>query len=633
MSAKSQFGLLKLRRFLPLFVTQFLGAFNDNLYKAGLVALFTFTILVAEEHENIYVIAAQGLLSLPFFLFSATAGTLADYFEKSRLITYVKYGELAIAILIALTFLLKLPILMLGVLFLLGTQSAFFGPLKFSILPQHLDNTEIVGGNGVVEMGTFVAILLGTIIGTQLVGTEQERNVEYVMPVALTVVIIVVAVVGLISSYFIPKARSHMDSKPNWNPVTVTIDLLRIASERRSVMRSILGVAWFWSLGAVYLAQFPNLTEDYLHGTKSVFTLLLSVITISIALGSLTCEKLSRKRVEMGLVPIGAFFISVIGIDLFFALNAIPEVDPRGIIGFLQTPSSYRVLIEMICIGFFMGVYVVPLQTLIQVRTPVDRRARVVAANNVMNAALVVCGALWSLLWIEAFKWNIPSLFLFMSIFNAVVSVYIFLQVPEFTMRFVVWMLSHSLYRVDHTGIDLVPEKGGALIASNHVSYIDALVLAGAVRRPIRFVMAKDVYDTPVLNYLFRACRTIPIAPKSSDPETYNKAFEDIEKALEEGDLLCIFPEGRLTPDGKIGEFKSGIMKILETTPVPVIPAALQGLWGTKFTNHGEGLFKGSLNLRSKLGVALSAPIEGTDVNLEALKREVVRLHSVPVHA
>lgn len=609
-----------------MFITQFLGAFNDNLYKAGLVALFTFTVLVSENHEDIYVIAAQGLLSLPFFLFSATAGTLADYFEKSRLITYVKYGELVIAFLIALTFWSKQPLFMLGVLFLLGTQSAFFGPLKFSILPQHLDNTEIVGGNGVVEMGTFVAILLGTIIGTQLVGTEQERDVAYVMPIALTVLIILVAVVGLVFSYFIPKARSHLDTKPCWNPIKVTGNLLKIASERRSVMRSILGVAWFWSLGAVYLAQFPNLTEDYLYGTKSVFTLLLSVITISIALGSLTCEKLSRKHVEMGLVPIGAFFISVIGIDLFFALNSIPASEPRTVLEFLQTTSSYRVLLEMICIGFFMGIYVVPLQTLIQVRTPVDRRARVVAANNVMNAALVVCGALWSLLWIQVFRWDIPSLFLFMSIFNVVVSVYIFLQVPEFTMRFVVWVLSHSLYRVDHTGIDLVPETGGALIVCNHVSYIDALVLAGAVRRPMRFVMAKDVYDTPFLNYLFRACRTIPIAAKSVDPDTYDQAFIDIEQGLEEGDLLCIFPEGRLTPDGEVGEFKSGVMKILETTPVPVIPAALKGLWGSKFTHHGDGLFKGSLRLGSKLGVALSAPVEGTNVDVNKLKSEVIRL-------
>ena len=609
-----------------MFVTQFLGAFNDNLYKAGLVALFTFTVLVPENYENVYVIVAQGLLSLPFFLFSATAGTLADHFEKSRLISYVKFGELVIAFLIAATFWSRQPVLMLGVLFLLGTQSAFFGPLKFSILPQHLNNSEIVGGNGVVEMGTFVAILLGTIMGTQLVGTEQEQNIAYVIPIALTVLIVVVAVVGLASSFFIPRAQSHSKVQPCWNPIKATVRLLKIASERRSVMRSILGVAWFWSLGAVYLAQFPNLTEDYLHGTKSVFTLLLSIITISIALGSLTCEKLSRRHVEMGLVPIGAFFISFVGIDLYFALNAIPETAPRTVLEFLQTASSYRVIVEMICIGFFMGIYVVPLQSLIQVRTPVDRRARVVAANNVMNALLVVCGALWSLIWIQLLQWDIPSLFLFMSILNVVVSIYIFLQVPEFTMRFVVWILSHSLYRVDHEGIDLVPEKGGALIVCNHVSYIDALVLAGAVRRPIRFVMAKDVYDTPFLNYLFRACRTIPIAPKSKDPDTYNKAFVDIEQALEDGDLLCIFPEGRLTPDGEVGEFKSGVMKVLETIPVPVIPAALKGLWGSKFTHHGEGLWNGSLQLRSKLGVAISAPVEGTNVDLSALKREVVRL-------
>ena len=607
-------------------MTQFLGAFNDNLYKAGLVALFTFTVLVAEDHENIYVIAAQGLLSLPFFLFSATAGTLADHFEKSRLISYVKIGELIIAFLIAFAFWSRQPMLMLGVLFLLGTQSAFFGPLKFSILPQHLNNNEIIGGNGVVEMGTFVAILLGTILGTQLVGTEQEQDVSYVVPITLTVLIIGVAVVGLVSSFYIPQAQSLLKSKPRWNPVKVTIGLLKIASERKSVMRSILGVAWFWSLGAVYLAQFPNLTEDYLYGTKSVFTLLLSVITISIALGSLTCEALSRRHIEMGLVPIGAFFISIVGIDLFFSLNSIPESAPRTILTFLQTGGSYRVIIEMILIGFFMGIYVVPLQTLIQVRTPEDRRARVVAANNVMNAALVVCGALWSLLWIRVFQWDIPSLFLFMSILNAVVSVYIFLQVPEFTMRFVVWIISHSLYRVRHRGIDLVPETGSAIIVSNHVSYIDALVLAGAVRRPIRFVMAKDVYEMPFLNYLFRACRTIPIAPKSVDLDTYNKAFEDIEQALQDGDLLCIFPEGRLTPDGEVGEFKSGLMKVLVSTPVPVIPAALKGLWGSKFTHHGEGLFKGSLKLRSKLGVAISKPIDGTDVEMSVLKTEVQRL-------
>jgi len=626
LSAKSQFGLFKLRRFLPLFVTQFLGAFNDNLLRAALVAIFTFTVLVSENHEDIYVIAAQGLLSLPFFLFSATAGTLADYFEKSRLITYVKYGEVVIAFLIALAFWSGQPLFMLGLLFLLGTQSAFFAPLKYSILPQHLDSSEIVGGNGVVQMGTFVAILLGTIIGTQLVGTEPDQDVAYAVPYVLAVFIIFVAVAGLIASYFIPKARSHLDSKPRWNPITVTRDLLRIASERRSVMRSILGVAWFWSLGAVYLAQLPNLTEDYLYSSKSVLTLLLSVVTISIALGSLTCEKLSRKHVEMGLVPIGAFFISVIGIELFFAINAVPETAPRTVLAFLQTPSSYRVLIEMVFLGFFMGIYVVPLQTLVQVRTSVEKRARVIAAMNVMNAFVVVCGALWSLLWLHVIGWDIPGLFLFMSIFNACVSVYIFLQVPEFTMRFVVWVLSHSMYRVRHEGIDLVPESGGALIACNHVSYIDALILAGAVRRPIRFVMAKDVYDMPFLNYLFRACRTIPIAPKSVDPHTYDKAFEDIEQALEEGDLLCIFPEGRLTPDGKVGEFKSGIMKVLEKTPVPVVPAALKGLWGMKFTHHGDGLFRGSWKLRSKLGVALSAPVEGPDVNLYALQREVVRL-------
>ncbi len=638
------------RRFLPLFITQFMGAFNDNLYKAGLLALFTYTTLVAEDRESLYANLATLLLSSPFFLFSSTAGTLADYYEKSRLIQYVKIGELLIAVLIVVAFITRTPWFMLVVIFLLGTQSAFFGPLKFSIIPQHLKETELVGGNALIGGGTLVAILLGTILGTamarhgnvsELHGTVDGaasgnggfftwiNELRETVPFELAILIMIVAIVGLISSYRIPKAPSHYQGTPKWNPIMETFRLFVIASERKAVFQSVFGVSWFWTLGAVYLTQLPKLTESYLFGKPEVYVFLLCLVTLAIAFGSVACELLSRKRVEMGLVPIGAIFVSVIGLDFYFAVTAVSTMGGEGLrtLGqFFSEWTSYRILLDLFIIGFALGLYFVPLQSLIQARTPVDRRARVIAANNILNAAIIAVGIMFSLLWIEVIGWNLPTLLLFFTCFNAVVSIYIFLQVPEFTLRFVVWILSHSLYRVRHQGIDLVPERGGALIVCNHVSYIDALVLAGAVRRPIRFVMSKDVYETRVMNYLFKACRTIPITPKKADPDAYEEAFGEIQEALENGDLLCIFPEGRLTPDGEIKEFRSGVLKILESSPVPVIPAALRGLWGSKFTHHGDGLWKGSMKLWSKLEVALAEPVEAEDVELSKLQYRVMTL-------
>ena len=622
MSETSQFGLLTKKRLLPLFVTQFFGAFNDNIFKSALSVIFVFSYLVADEHEDLYVNLATALLILPLFLFSATAGTLADHYEKSRLIRYVKIAEIGIACLIAIALYTRQVWLLLTVLFLLGTQSAFFSPLKFSILPQHLRESELIGGNGVVEMGTFVAILVGTIIGSVVAGMSDQSSVALV----LTVTIVAAALIGYGSSLAIPEAVSVYAGNPGWNPIKETIGLIKIASERKAVMRSILGVSWFWTLGAVYIAQFAKLTEEHLMGASLVVPLLLGIVTISIALGSVTCEWLSGRRIEIGLVPVGAFGVSIFGIDFFFAVESITATETRGLVEFLSAGGSLRVLIDMAFIGFFLGLYVVPLKTLIQARTPLDRRARVIAANNVINALCIVLGSALSIIWLTVLNFSIPTLLLLMVLINMGVCIYIFVQVPEFTLRFVVWMLSHSLYRIHHTGIEKVPDRGAALIVCNHVSYIDALVLAGAVKRPIRFIMAKDIYDAPVLNYLFRTARTIPIYPKHKDEAAYSNAFVEIREALEAGDLLCIFPEGALTKDGELGEFKSGVLKILEDHPVPVIPSALKGLWGSFFTHSGKGLWKGSLRLWSRIEVVISDAISTDNVSMDGIKSSVATL-------
>ena len=287
---RSQFQLLFTRRLGPLFTTQFFGAFNDNLFKAALTVFFVYGGLVAAEQTDLVVNAAAGLFVLPFFLFSAMAGQFADKYEKSRLIRGVKLLEIAVALLAGAALFLQSLTLMLVVLFLLGLQSSFFGPLKFSILPQHLHETELVGGNGMVGMGTFVSILLGTILGTLIGGAEA-------VSAWLFALVLAVAVSGYLASRWVPPApASDPGQSVRWNPVALTWEVINLARDKKSVFLSVLGISWFWVTGAVYLAQIPNLTREYLGGDPTVVTLFLTVFTVAVAIGSLLCERLSGRR-------------------------------------------------------------------------------------------------------------------------------------------------------------------------------------------------------------------------------------------------------------------------------------------------------------------------------------------------
>ena len=622
----SQFGLLRTRRLLPLFITQFLGAFNDNLFKFALTLILVYGGSIGEDATDLLVNAAAGLLILPFFLFSATAGALADGHEKSRLIRYVKLGEIAVAVFAVMALYLQNVVALLGVVFLLGVQSTFFGPLKFAILPQHLHNTELVGGNAVVEMGTLVAILLGTIAGG-IIGGASAGGDTGAVSLWLSVLVVAVAVAGYLASLGIPRAPSALEQAVSWNPVTETWRLIQLAAEKKAVFQSVLGVSWFWLIGSIYLAQIANLTRIHLAGNSGVVTLILAFFTVSIAVGSLLCEKLSGRRVEIGLVPMGAAGISVFGIDAYFAIGQIEGEGLRTAWEFLTGVGTPRLLLDLGLMGMFAGMFVVPLQANIQARTPEDRRARVIAANNVLNALFMVGGSGFAIFWLVYLDRGIPSLFLIVAIANAGVAAFIFQQVPEFSMRFLVWLLSHSMYRVRHEGLESIPERGPAIIVCNHVSYVDALLLAGAIRRPIRFVMAKSIYDLPVLNFVFRTSRTIPITPKRIDPDAYESAFGDIRDALESRHLLCIFPEGKLTFDGEMGTFRKGIERIVEETPVPVVPMALSGLWGSFFSRHGKGAFhRQRWQFWSRVDIVASEPVPPERVSADDLRAQVLAL-------
>jgi 1-acyl-sn-glycerol-3-phosphate acyltransferase len=619
MSQHSQFALLGTKRFLPFFITQLLGAFNDNIFKQSLILAILYHLTVGGD-RNLLVNLCALLFILPFFLFSALGGQFGEKFNKDALMRALKLAEIVIMAVGAAGFVFgSLPLLFLA-LFAMGTHSALFGPVKYSILPQHLREDELVGGNALVEMGTFLAILCGT-IGAGVLMSRQD----YAAGVGVAVVL--VAVCGFLASRNIPRAAAALpDLAIDWNIVRQSWTILMLGLRQRpAVSRSLVGNSWFWFLGAVYLTQIPTYAKELLHGDESVVTLILTVFSVGIALGSMLCEKLSGKKVEIGLVPFGSIGLSLFGILLWWHSGGFPQGEqPYNWLAVLEHSQSWAVLADILGIGIFGGFYIVPLYALIQARTEEDKRARVIAANNILNALFMVVAAVVSILLLSVAKLSIPELFLVLSLMNVAVNVYIFKIVPEFTMRFLVWLLTHSMYRVDHRNLDAIPDEGPAVLVCNHVSFVDALLIAGSVRRPVRFVMYYKIFRIPVLNFIFRTAGAVPIAGRNEDAATYEKAFSRVAEYLRDGELVCIFPEGMLTLDGEMNEFRGGVERIIEETPVPVIPMALQGLWGSFFSRDPQkGFFR---RLWSRVCLVAGQPVAPEEAKRLALQEQVAAL-------
>ncbi|RWU17699.1 glycerol acyltransferase [Pseudomonas alkylphenolica] len=616
MSQTSQFSLLGKRRFLPFFITQSLGAFNDNLFKQSLILAILYKLAI-DGDRSIWINLCALLFILPFFLFSALAGQFGEKYPKDALIRLIKLAEIGIMAVGALGFLTDHLVLMLLALFAMGTHSALFGPVKYSILPQALHDHELVGGNGLVEMGTFLAILAGTI------GAGVMMSSTYYAPVVACAVI-AVAALGYLSSQWIPRASaSSPQMKLNWNIFSQSWATLRLGlGQTPAVSRSIVGNSWFWFVGAIYLTQIPAYAKDWLHGDETVVTLVLTLFSVGIALGSLLCERLSGHKVEIGLVPFGSFGLTLFGLLWWWHSGDVAAgATAHDWLALLGMPQAWWILLSIVGLGVFGGFYIVPLYALIQSRTPVQERSRVIAANNILNALFMVVSAIVTIVLLSLAELTIPQLFLVVSLLNIGVNAYIFRIVPEFTMRFMIWLLSHSMYRVEHRGLQQIPEEGAALLVCNHVSFVDALLIGGAVRRPVRFVMYYKIYQLPVLNFIFRTAGAIPIAGRNEDAATYERAFEQIARYLAEGELVCIFPEGKLTADGEIDAFKGGVSRIIEQTPVPVIPMALQGLWGSFFSRDpAKGFFR-RLWSRVTLVAGAAIPVEAAE---PALLRERV---------
>jgi 1-acyl-sn-glycerol-3-phosphate acyltransferase len=602
-------------------MTQSLGAFNDNIFKNALAALLVFqSSQLAGLNTNQVVNLSAMLFILPFFLFSALFGQFADKYEKSLQIRRVKLLEVGIMVLATLGFWLNSLPLLLCVLFMLGLQSTIFGPIKYGILPQILQPRELVGGNALIEMGTFVAILLGTIAGPQLAG------IEFSWPLWVSLACLTVAVAGYGFSRNIPVAKAVAPGiKINWNIFSETVRNIRFLTTNRTVLNSVLGISWFWFFGATLLVQIPSYSQNVLGGDENLMSSLLGLFIIGISTGSLLCEKLSGKQIEIGLVPFGAFGLTLFGADLYFAT---PAQTGSGVsaLEFFSAAANWRIVVDLVLIGVFGGFYTVPLYALVQQRSAASQRSRVIAGLNILSALFMVISAIMAMVLLGSAGFSIPQLFLVTAILNAVVAVYIFTLVPEFLMRFLVWMLIHTIYRVHVLGEDHIPEDGPVIIASNHVSFADPLIIGGVVRRPVNFVMHYRIYRIPLLNFIFRTGKAIPIAGRSENPEILEAAFRRMHGVLRRGDVLGIFPEGSITRDGEIQPFKPGIDKVISEQPVPVIPVALCHMWGSLFSRRDPLMKRRPYKLWANIELRIGAPLAPEEVTAARLQQEVERL-------
>jgi 1-acyl-sn-glycerol-3-phosphate acyltransferase len=618
----SQFDLLGQRRFAPFFWTQALGAFNDNAFRNALVMLVAFQMGLDDRSVSLYTNLAPALFILPFFLFSATAGQLAEKYEKTRIIRAVKLFEIGAMALAAIGFHTHDTTLLLVVLFLMGLHSTTFGPIKYAILPQALRPAELVGGNGLVEMGTQLAMLIGMIAGNSLM------LVAGLGPWLASAATIAVAVAGYLASRRIPPAPATApELKFNWNPLSETARVLGIVRRDRAVFNAVLGISWFWFFGTVLIAQLPNYTRETLGGDGSVNTLVLTLFSIGTGVGALLCERMSGKRVEIGLVPLGAFGLTAFGVDLYFARHGVALAQGLDWLAFLRGAGSWRVALDLALIGVFAGFYVVPLFAFVQARAPRDELSRVIAGNNIINALLIVLAAGFGL-GLGALGLDAVETFLAAALLNVAVAAYIFTLVPEFPMRFITWVLVNTLYRVRVEGTRHVPEEGPALLVCNHVSFMDPLLLMANLRRPARFVMYYRIFNIPLLRFVFRTARAIPIAGQKEDPAVLAAAYEAIDQALAAGELVCIFPEGGLTRDGDIAPFRPGLLRVLERRPVPVLPMALRGLWGSVWSRRDTRLGRARLprRFRARVELVIDAPVAPERLRLDALEARVREL-------
>jgi acyl-[acyl-carrier-protein]-phospholipid O-acyltransferase/long-chain-fatty-acid--[acyl-carrier-protein] ligase len=567
--ATGSLGLLRSRRFLPLFATQFLNALNDNLFKSALVVLVTYR-LAAGPSGQVLSLAAAGLFILPFFLLSATAGRLADKYEKRRLIVIVKALEIPVLAVGAVALAAENVPLLLGMLFLLGAQSTFFAPLKFGILPDQLRADELLAGNALIEAGTFLAILAGTLAGSALI---LAANGTALVGAAL----VACAALGCATSLIIPRTRAAApDLALSFNIVAETRDVIGYAAAHRGLFRSILGISWFWLVGATFLALFPAYVRDALRADEGVVTLFLATFSIGIGAGSLLCNAMLRGEVTPKYVPIGALGLAVFTLDLWAAGTAAPGA--ADLAAFLARPANWRLVADLFLIAVSGGFFIVPLYAILQAWSEPSHRARVIAANNVLNALFMVAGAAVTAS-LSAAGLNARGVFLVLGAAGLGVTIYIVRIIPDEVLKLLAAAILKALYRVEVRGLESLKELGDkAVIVVNHVSFLDAALIGAFLPGRPLFAINTRMAEAWWVRPFLRLVDAFPLDPANP------LALKQIVRAVAQGRRCVIFPEGRLTVTGSLMKIYEGPGLIADRVKAPIVPVRIDGVQHLPFT-------------------------------------------------
>jgi len=597
--AQSQFALLGTRRFLPLFLTQFLGALNDNLFKNALVILITYVAAErAGGNPQILVTVAFGVFIVPFFLFSATAGQLADKYGKAGLIRLVKLAEVVLMGTAAVGFVLQSTAFLLAVLFLMGAQSTFFGPLKYGILPDQLAAHELIGGNALISAATYLAILLGTLLGALLVVQTQG-----IAMVATTVVAL--AALGWTASLFIPRtAAANPAIVPGYNVLAETWRIIAHAAGRRDIFLCILGISWFWLVGATFLAQLPTLSKDIIGGNERVFTLLITLFSIGIGLGSLLCNRLLKGALHATYVPLGALGITVFTVDLYFALGARLPGSEAGLIGvgtLLTTGAGWRIVADLMLVAVSGGLYIVPLNAILQHRSESAHRARNIAGNNVLNALFMVISAAGTAAML-ALGFGVPEVLLVVGALNTGVAVYICRLLPGALVKGIIAWLLDMCYGVSVRGIENYRAAGKrTLIVPNHQSFLDAVLIAAYVPHSLTFAVNTHIARHRLIKFFLSLAETFPIDP------TNPLAMRSLIECVKRDKRVVIFPEGRITVTGSLMKVYEGPGMVADKSGARVLPVRIEGAQYTPFSR-----LRGRVRIRwfPRISVTFMPPIE-----------------------
>jgi len=601
------------RKFIPFFFTMGLGAFNDNLFKSAIAIFITYNL--PKESANFLVQLSAGLFILPFFLISGISGQICDKYEKSRLMKLIKALEIIIMAFGALAFLTKNINMLLFTLFLMGAQSTLFGPIKYSILPQHLNGKLLLRGNAYTSMGTFIFILLGTILGGFLVSKNIVLELNYI-PIASAVIFF--AVMGFLFSNFIPTALpANPEQVIGVNFIKETLQTVKLANLNKKTKESIYGISWFWFFGFFFMASLPIFCRDIINGNEIIATIYLAIISIGMGLGSILGEKLTKGNLRPGIVGLSGLLLTIFAL-LFSSINQIPATAPLTFYDLIQSFSYLSSNIYLLFVGLFGGLLIVPLYTQLQLSTPDADRSKFIACNNILNAFFMVLAAVFSMLLFK-FKMQINHIFIVVACLNGLYfAAYIYRNPRDFYLTFFD-LIIRLLYRVEVRGVENIQDNGPVIIAANHVSFIDPLLLTVAVNRPPIFIMDQSYFDLKLLQWFYTSSQSIPITPKKISPDGLKRAMLEIERQLKNGEMVAIFPEGFITRNGEIIEFKDGISRLGKAVPeLNLYPVAISGMWGSWFSRFKNGRAMNGLpkrrNFRTKITVSVGKAISGPDI-------------------